>query len=290
MEIPITAVHEQKRFSWRQVQGLNWQAVAMSLPALPRARPVSQGPCPDDMLLVDGQYVLDARGRDDSDEVLIAQNAACTRWMTEDRSVNGLCVRFDRDKWQSRVAAFPRKTMKFCVDRFEFPNAFGEFPLVVVRYVEAQAYCKAAGKRLCTETEWTFACEGEEAKPFPYGYEVDKEACRIDVLAAGAPKGTYEPRTLPSTARGIDIAWQGRRSGESPRCVSPFGVEDMTGNVDEWTESARKHGYRMILMGGHWGPGRHRCRPQTRGHGPMYVRHDQGFRCCRDVEGEDRGR
>jgi formylglycine-generating enzyme required for sulfatase activity len=59
----------------------------------------------------------------------------------------------------------------------------------------------------------------------------------------------------------------------------------MTGNVDEWTRSVRNYGYKMILKGGHWGPGRQRCRPQTRGHGPYYIRYDQGFRCCADIEG-----
>lgn len=277
-------VHEERRFSWRQVEGLNWQAVAETLQPLARDRPKDAAGCPEGMVLVQGNMLMDSRSSDESDEVQLAQNEACTRWMTGDRGVNGLCTRFDADRWEARAAAFPRRAMRFCIDRWEFPNSFGEYPLVVTRYVESEAWCRKVGKRLCTETEWTFACEGEQARPFPYGYESDKDACLIDVLAAGAPEGTYEPRTLPSTARGIDVAWQGRRSGESPRCSSPFGVEDMTGNVDEWTTSVRKYGYRMILKGGHWGPGRHRCRPQTRGHGPMYVRHDQGFRCCRDTE------
>ena len=30
--------------------------------------------------------------------------------------------------------------------------------------------CQAQGKRLCTEREWNFACEGEEMRPYPYGW------------------------------------------------------------------------------------------------------------------------
>ena len=90
------------------------------------------------------------------------------------------------------------------------------------------------------------------------------------------------PRTTARTAHGADHSWRGTRSGEAARCVSPYGIHDLTGNVDEWTQSVRRGGYQMILKGGHWGPARQRCRPQTRGHGPHYVRYDQGFRCCAD--------
>ena len=146
--------------------------------------------------------------------------------------------------------------------------------------------CKRVGKRLCTESEWTFACEGEEGSPYPYGYSRDATACRIDVLANRPGDKALIPRTTASAALAMDSAWQGKRAGEMPRCKSPFGVHDMTGNVDEWTRSVRPHGYRMILKGGHWGPVRQRCRPQTRGHGPRYVRYDQGFRCCTDASGK----
>lgn len=279
----VTATYPQKRFTWRQIEQLTWQAGSEGLPKVAPAVPLESRGCPDGMLLVDGGFLIDTAGRDDTDAVFLAQNEACSRWLTEDRGLNGLCDRFDVAKWQSVRTRFPRKPMRICIDRWEFPNAHGEFPLVVARFAESEAYCERVGKRLCTESEWTFACEGEDGLPFPTGWEADATACRIGILAAGAPDYTFKPRTLERTSRGIDIAWHGKRSGESPRCRSPFGVEDMIGNVDEWTRSVRKYGYRMILKGGHWGPGRHRCRPQTRGHGPMYVRYDAGFRCCRDA-------
>jgi len=278
----FSATHPEKNHTWHLVEKLNWQASSADLPPLPGEAPIDSKSCPEGMVLVAGNYLLDTKGRDDTDEVQYMQNAACSRWLTKDRGVNALCDRFERHDWARISGRLPRKAMRFCIDRYEFPNARGEFPLVAATFAESEAYCKKVGKRVCTENEWTFACEGEEGLPFPYGYERDVSVCNIGILGPAPGEDTFVPRTLERTARGIDLAWRGKRAGESPRCTSPFGVEDMTGNVDEWTRSVRPYGYQMILKGGHWGPGRQRCRPQTRGHGPNYVRYDQGVRCCRD--------
>jgi formylglycine-generating enzyme len=280
--LEITKVWRQQRFAWRQIDIVNWQAVADDLPPLPAEPPLDPSGCPAGMIEVTGNYLVDARGRDDTDGVFLLQNQSCSFWRTRNRTDAGLCDRFDRSAWLAASAALPRKPLRFCIDRYEFPNTYGEFPLVGVTFAEAVKHCEKVGKRLCNESEWTFACEGEEGLPYPHGYERDREVCRIDVLSAGPGKDTFSPRTGANTARGLDFAWQGRRSGESPLCKSPFGVLDMTGNVDEWTLSTRRYGRRMILKGGHWGPARQRCRPQTRGHGPAYNRYDSGFRCCTD--------
>ena len=278
----VTKVYREPRLTWRQLEVVNWQAAAEGLPALPPEPTLSPSSCPAGMRLAAGGYLLDRDGRDDTDAVMFAQNQACTFFRTDDRGVNALCDRFDRDAWLRTSAALPRRPMRVCVDRYEFPDVYGEYPLVVVTYAESKAYCAKVGKRLCTESEWTFACEGEEGSPYPYGYERDPSACNIGVLGPGPIEDTFSPRTTAHTAHGIDVSFRGKRSGEAPRCVSPFGVSDLTGNVDEWTHTVRRYGYEMIMKGGHWGPGRHRCRPQTRGHGPHYVRYDQSFRCCTD--------
>ena len=276
----FTQVYREKRFAWRQVEELSWQADTESLSPLPPEPAADTKGCPAGMLRIAGGLMLDPHSREDTDAVQLLQNRACTHFLTASRGTYGLCSTFDRTRWLDLSKDLPRKRFDFCIDRYEFPNAHGEAPLVVVTFSEAKRFCEKLDKRICSESEWTLACEGEEGKPYPYGYERDKNACRIDVLKAGAPANTFSPRTIRRTARGIDFAWHGKRSGESPRCKSPYGVMDMTGNVDEWTSSVRRGGYQMILKGGHWGPARQRCRPQTRGHGPYYVRYDQGFRCC----------
>lgn len=278
----LTETVVMPRLAWRRWNGLSWQGVADGLaPLTPEPSADARG-CPTGMLRVSGGFVLDPDGRDDTDRVTADQNATCTFWRTADHGDNGLCDRFDPERWRARVAKLPKKQLDFCIDRYEYPNAFGELPLVVVTFSEAQAFCKQEQKRLCSENEWTFACEGEAAQPYPHGFERDPAKCNISVLGPGPTKDMFSPRTTRATARGIDLSWRGKRSGELPGCVSPFGVMDLTGNVDEWTTNARKHGRAMIMKGGHWGPARQRCRPATRGHGPFYLRYDQGFRCCAD--------
>ncbi len=284
----ITHTYKERHLAWRQVEKLNWQGVAAGQPALPPAPPLDTQGCPAGMVRVHGGFLVDANGRDDNENVEIAQDRACSHWRTKAHDLGGQCVSFDRKRWLAIQKSLRREPMDFCIDRYEFPDVYGQFPVVVVTFSEAKQYCKKVGKRLCTENEWTFACEGEEGVPYPYGYDRDKSACRIDVFGPRPDKDTLRPRTLARTAKGIDLAWRGLRSGASPRCKSPFGVYDMTGNVDEWTKRMRRYGHKMVLKGGHWGYVRQRCRPATRGHGRLYVRYDQGFRCCADAPGSDK--
>jgi formylglycine-generating enzyme required for sulfatase activity len=57
----------------------------------------------------------------------------------------------------------------------------------------------------------------------------------------------------------------------------------MTGNVDEWTASVHREGYRSVFKGGYWGPVRARCRASTRAHDEEFYFYQQGFRCCADA-------
>jgi formylglycine-generating enzyme len=275
---------------WQLVNRVNWQpkyaeSVGVAAEGVHVAEPrhEANARCPRDMALVSGNFLVDSAGREDSDEVLLAQNDACAEWRLGQKGMFGVCERFDELKWTAAISKFKRKLLAVCVDRYEFPNRFDEFPLVVTTFAESQAYCAESSKRLCNESEWTFACEGESALPYPYGYARDSSACQIDVPGPGINEDTFNPRTTGRTADGLSQAWRGVPSGHKPRCVSPFGIHDMTGNVDEWTTTVRTWGYPSILKGGYWGKVRTRCRPQTRAHGPMFVTYEQGFRCCKDA-------
>ncbi|HEY8039256.1 MAG TPA: SUMF1/EgtB/PvdO family nonheme iron enzyme [Polyangiaceae bacterium] len=174
---------------------------------------------------------------------------------------------------------------RFCIDRYEWPNQAGVKPVVGVDWNTAVEACTTAGKRLCNDSEWTLACEGQERLPYPYGYVRNPEACNID-----------KPYIVPDDAkwanpatRAQEIARLDQRdpSGARESCVSPFGVSDMTGNVDEWVANEkgkeREKPYVSGLKGGYWGPVRDRCRPMTTDHNQWHSGYQIGFRCCEDV-------
>ena len=84
-------------------------------------------------------------------------------------------------------------------------------PMLHVSLHEAAAYCRWAGRRLPTETEWEFAARnGGRADRYPWG---DDE---------------------PSASSALDLRRQGPQSGEGK---SAAGVFDLIGGVWEWTAS-----------------------------------------------------
>jgi formylglycine-generating enzyme required for sulfatase activity len=223
-------------------------------------------PCGDEMLLVDGIWCPYVGHR-------------CVDWIDEKRD---RCRRYD----EKELCEGLKKPKRFCIDRYEYPNQKDAFPAVMVSFIEAEEACRAEGKRLCTESEWTFACEGNEKVPYPYGYERDTTACNIDrtYILPDLQAFSYDDKISDEVGR-LD---QRVASGSQTRCVSPFGVHDMTGNVDEWVvnEDPNTDGGEDIsgLKGGYWGPIRARCRPITNSHNRWFRFYQVGFRCCSDPE------
>lgn len=275
--------HEELLHEWRQTDAGPWQIVAAPEDLEPvdvtDAAEGTRGSCGPGMVEVSGAMMLDGTGY--YDDVEAYQQATCVDWLN--KSFPERCERYDAQRWKTRSAFLPRRPMHFCIDRFEYPNQRGQYPEIMVDWNSARDICGREGKRLCTESEWTFACEGVDAQPYPYGYTRDPEACVID-----RPWRAYDTVPLfshdPTRTRAeLDKLWQGEPSGSRPRCRSPFGVYDMTGNVDEWTASVVPRERPSILKGGYWAPVRDGCRPSTRAHGEDFVFYQQGFRCCSDV-------
>jgi len=288
---------DEPRFVWRSVDKKHWQALGPAdgananltlvdvargeeTPALTDAREKNSAGCATGMVRVKGSFRTELHG-EATGEIERIQDAACTDWISKEFPAR--CRTFDRARIDEEVAKLPTRPLDFCMDRFEYPNVLGQNPMIVVTFHEAEAMCKKGSKRLCNENEWTFACEGEEVRPYPYGYTRDSTACVVDRSWRPFAEGALQPRDGAVARAEVDRLWQAEPSGARGACKSPFGVYDMTGNVDEWTHSARTTGFSSILKGGYWGPVRARCRPATRAHNEDFIAYQQGFRCCSDA-------
>jgi hypothetical protein len=280
---PVSSTDARLASEWLLHDGRHWQRQSETLePAdVTDAQEHNRRACPAGMVEVSGRAKIAFSG--EGDQVDVLQEEACTEWLSTEWPER--CATYDRERWLALSANLPTEALSFCIDRFEYPNIRGAFPWIVVTWNEASALCSEQGKRLCTEQEWTFACEGEEAMPYPYGYERADDACVIDRPWIHPDELALLGRSDTRALREIDRLWQGEASGSRPRCRSPFGVYDLTGNVDEWTTSVLPTGQPSILKGGYWGPVRTRCRASTRVHGPNHAYYQQGFRCCAGVPG-----
>lgn len=282
--------------TWQLYRGHHWQIVATATAQETTEetdnREGNRGACPEGMIEIKGNMKMDPlpNATIDQNSIEEQQKTTCTKWIN--REFPERCAQFDREKWLEKSQKYSTKAMRFCIDRFEYPNLKGAYPIIMVNYTESESLCREQGKRLCNELEWTFACEGEEATPYPYGYARDSNKCIIDRQWKPYNGAAFSPREGEAAGDEMDKLWQGVPSGSQAQCKSVFGVYDQTGNVDEWTKSTRGDGP-SILKGGYWGPVRTRCRPSTRSHDENHTFYQQGFRCCaavpepRRTDGED---
>ncbi|MDD5251453.1 MAG: SUMF1/EgtB/PvdO family nonheme iron enzyme [Patescibacteria group bacterium] len=164
-----------------------------------------------------------------------------------------------------------RPVVDFCIDQYEFPNQVGVKPAHGKSWHDMKNACEAEGKRLCRDDEWTVACQGPTLQPFPQGW---KRQGNCNVGHDWVP---------PEQISVIDSYIE--PSGARPNCVSPFGVADLTGNVDEWVVNTSGKPYVSGNKGGHpQGLIRNRCDPMTTAHGPGSVHPVFGGRCCADPD------
>jgi formylglycine-generating enzyme len=215
--------------------------------------------CPAGMLLVQGEYCTEVRH-------------TCKRWLDDEKLQYARCAEYE----QPARCVGKRSAMRFCIDREEYTPPGADVPMNYASFVTASKVCKDLGKRICTESEWNFACEGEEMRPYPYGWTREPKCNqdREDLYVQTPSKMLLKDHREPATGR--------------PECTSPFGVLNMVGNLDEpvLREAARyNQPFRNGLKGGWWMAGRNRCRPATTAHDDYYQDIQVGVRCCDDTSG-----
>ena len=168
-------------------------------------------------------------------------------------------------------------------------SAGGVLPQAYISASQANAACRAAGKRLCKPVEWRAACGGREGYAYPYGPQRTAGVCHDSGVA---PMLVFHADTMKRGWGGLELndprndQLNGTlaKTGAYPGCVNDYGLYDMVGNIHEW--SADTNG---TFQGGYWldtaehGDG---CAYRTIAHPYDYHDYSTGFRCCADTHVE----
>lgn len=176
----------------------------------------------------------------------------------------------------------------------------GSHPINCVDWANADRYCRANGKRLPTEAEWEFAARGSDGRKYPWGDETPTarhlNACGIECAAWLKKRAAQTDGFLYATDDGYPTT---APVGSFPLGASRWGLDDVVGNVWEWTAdyfgsysaddltnpTGPVIGEERVIRGGAWNGAyadwvrpsfRYMSAPDTRSHGI-------GFRCAKTL-------
>lgn len=160
------------------------------------------------------------------------------------------------------------------------------YPVINLRWDQAEAYCRWAGKRLPTEAEWEVAARGDS----------DGDSSNDDRLY---PWGNTPPTCDQANYEGCVADTM--EVGSLVAGVSPFGVYDMAGNVAEWVNDyynatyyqwgetdnpqGPTSGSNRVVRGGSWYCSANKTTSTFRDQAnPLLQYNSVGFRCARSAQ------
>jgi formylglycine-generating enzyme required for sulfatase activity len=139
-------------------------------------------------------------------------------------------------------------------------DSLARHSVVQVSWSDARAYCAWRGKRLATEAEWERAARGAGGRRYPWGNEPPR--------VGGRHRASYGSDRCCVADAGDGYLFTAP-VGSFPLGRSPFGVEDLAGNVWEWVEDWFDEAFygrslgsdpvnrtpvgRKVIRGGGWG-------------------------------------
>jgi len=131
---------------------------------------------------------------------------------------------YSTERWWQAGGFGAGKEPRRWAEQQEHPNR----PVTGVSWYEAAAYSAWAGARLPTEGEWELAARGNAGREYPWGND------------------------KPDPTRAHYRGWPGHATpiGLYPAGATPEGIQDMAGNVWEWSADWYEEGKRRALRGG----------------------------------------
>ena len=111
------------------------------------------------------------------------------------------------------------------IDAYEYPNAKGERPQST-SFFQAASLCAADGKRLCSPSEWSTACQAGQMRSFSStdDFTTYDNSDHFGVRFCNVLGSAFSQQLNNDPAP----------SGSFPNCGGTTGVFDLTGNMDEW--------------------------------------------------------